>query len=286
LIETRVTTITFPRVETRVARTVSIPAVAALAARALVDPPTESELRAALTAADQPATVRGDPATGVVATVTTFDQGFVRFLAVDPAARRRGLGRALLAAAEGDLRDAGARTVTVGSDAPHYLWAGVDTRELGAICLLERARYQRVDANFNMDVDLTRLPPDPGGWRVATAADRDTVDTWSARHWDFWRTEMLRALDQGGLVVADVGDDIAAVCAHDVTRAGFVGPVAVRPDLMGRGVGVAPLLGALHEMHRAGRTHAEVSWVGPVVPYARVGATIGRVFLVYRKDLT
>ena len=50
-------------------------------------------------------------------------------------------------------------------------------------------------------------------------------------------------------------DGIAAVCAHDVTRAGFVGPVAVRPDLMGRGVGVAPLLGALHEMRRAGRTH-------------------------------
>ena len=43
---------------------------------------------------------------------------------------------------------------------------------------------------------------------------------------------------------------IAAVCAHDVTRAGFVGPVAVRPDLMGRGAGVAPLLGALHEMRR------------------------------------
>jgi hypothetical protein len=97
---------------------------------------------------------------------------------------------------------------------------------------------------------------------------------------------MLRALDQGGLVVADDADGIAAVCAHDVTRAGFVGPVAVRPDLMGRGVGVAPLLGALHQMHRAGRVHAEVAWVGPVVPYARVGGTIGRVFLVYRKELT
>jgi hypothetical protein len=137
-----------------------------------------------------------------------------------------------------------------------------------------------------MDVDLPRLPPDPGGWRVAGEADRAAVDAWAARHWGFWRAELLRALDQGGLVLADDADGIAAVCAHDVTRAGFVGPVAVRPDLMGRGVGVSPLLGALHEMRRAGRTGAEVSWVGPVVPYARVGATIGRVFLVYRKDLT
>jgi predicted N-acetyltransferase YhbS len=272
-------------VETRVVAAVSIPAVADLATRSLVDPPTEAELGAALLAPDQPATVRGDPATGVVATVTAGDQGFVRFLAVDPAARGRGLGRALLAAAEADLREAGARTVTVGSDPPHYLWAGVDTRELATICLLERVRYHRVDANLNMDVDLDRLPPDPGGWRVATGADRPSVDAWATRHWGFWTTEMLRALDQGGLVVAEDADGIAAVCAHDVTRAGFVGPVAVRPDLMGRGAGVAPLLGALHEMRAAGRTHAEVSWVGPVVPYARVGATIGRVFLVYRKEL-
>src|SRR4051794_41912721 len=113
-----------PRVELRGAGPESIPAVAALAARSLVDPPTEAELRGALLAPDQPATVRGDPDTGVVATVTAGDQGFVRFLAVDPAARGHGLGRVLLAAAESDLREAGARTVTVGSGPPHYLWAG------------------------------------------------------------------------------------------------------------------------------------------------------------------
>jgi hypothetical protein len=136
-----------------------------------------------------------------------------------------------------------------------------------------------------MDVDLTAVAPDPGGWRIADAADRPAVEAWAARHWAFWRTEMLRALDQGSLVLTEDEAGIAAACAHDVTRAGFVGPVAVRPDLMGHGAGVAPLLGALHEMRRAGRTSAEISWVAPVVPYARVGATIGRVFLVYRKDL-
>jgi ribosomal protein S18 acetylase RimI-like enzyme len=273
-------------VDTGVVGPDSIGAIAALARRSLLDPPTEDELRAALLAPDQPATVRGDPELGVVASVTAGDQGFVRFLAVDPAARGRGRGRALLAAAEADLRAAGARAVTVGTDAPHYLWAGVDTRELAAICLLERARYRRVEANFNMDVDLRTLPPDPGGWRRATTADRDAVDAWAGRHWHFWRAELLRAVDQGGLVLAEDAEGISAVCAHDVTRGGFVGPVAVRPGLMGRGVGVAPLLGAMQDMRRAGRTHAEVSWVGPVVPYARVGATIGRVFLVYRKELT
>ena len=36
----------------------------------------------------------------------------------------------------------------------------------------------------------------------------------------------------------------------------------------------------------AGHTRAEIGWVGPVVPYARVGATVGRTFLVHRKELT
>ena len=209
----------------------------------------------------------------------------MRLIAVDPAHRGRGLGRALLAAAEADLRAAGATRVTVGADAPYYLWPGVDTRELEAICLLERARYTRVEANVNMDVDLGAIPPDPGGWRIAGPGDRDAVDEWAATHWAFWRDEMVRAVDQRGLVVADDDRGLAAVCAVDVNRAGLVGPVAVRPDLLGRGVGVAPLVGALHHLRAAGRRHAEVAWVGPVVPYARVGATIGRVFLVYRKEL-
>jgi hypothetical protein len=54
---------------------------------------------------------------------------------------------------------------------------------------------------------------------------------------------------------------------------------------MGRGVAVPALVGALHRMRAAGRSSVEVGWVGPIVPYARVGATVGRVFFVHRKEL-
>lgn len=263
----------------------AIDATAALAQRALLDPPSAAELRASLTAPDQPARLRGDPDRGVVATVTSGDQGFIRFLAVDPAHRRHGLGRELLLAAEDDLRAAGARTVTVGADAPYYLWPGVDARELATVCLLERMKYARVEVNLNMDVDLTHLPDDPGGWRAAAPSDRDAIDEWAAIHWGWWRAEMVRAVEQDGLIIGEDCHGIAAVCAYDVNRAGLVGPVAVRPNLMGQGVGVAPLVGALHRMRALGRIHAEIAWVGPVVPYARIGATLGRAFLVYRKDL-
>lgn len=263
-----------------------IDAIAALADRSLLDPPSAHELIRSLTAPDQPAVLRGDPSAGVVATVTAGTEGFVRFLAVDPTHRGRGLGRELLTAAERDLRDAGATSVTVGADAPYYLWPGIDARELAAICLVERLHYSRVDVHLNMDVDLATIPPDPGGWRVAGHADRNALATWATEHWGFWRSEILRACDQDGLLLAEDGDDIVAVCAYDVNRAGFVGPVAVRPDRLGRGDGRAPLLGALHRLRASGRTHAEIAWVSPVVPYARVGATMGRSFLVYRKDIT
>jgi hypothetical protein len=38
-------------------------------------------------------------------------------------------------------------------------------------------------------------------------------------------------------------------------------------------------------MRSAGRRRVEVVWVGPIVPYARLGATVSRVFFVYRKQL-
>jgi GNAT superfamily N-acetyltransferase len=265
--------------------------IAKLCSRSLSDPPAPDELARALFVADQPVTVLGDPAVGVVATclgrrdVGTEGQGFVRLLVVAPEHRGRGHGRTPLTAAEDDLRARGARSVGTGADAPYYLWPGAEAREVALLCLLERAKYARTNANFNMDVDLTRIPDDPGGWSVATAAEREEVRGWAAREWPNWEAEMLRAADRGTLVLGRDAEGIAAACAYDVNRAGWVGPVAVRRDRLGRGAGVAPLLGALHRMRAAGRTTAEVGWVGPVVPYARVGATIGRVFFTHRKEL-
>jgi GNAT superfamily N-acetyltransferase len=267
-------------------------AIAALCSRSLADAPALHELARTLFAPEQPTTLLGDPDVGLVGTcagsaaVGTADQGFVRILVVAPEHRGRGTGRALLTAAEDGLRRRGLAAVGIGADAPYYLWPGVEAGETALHCLLERRKYTRTNANLNMDVDLGAIPEDPGGWTVATAAERGELAAWAARHWGFWEAELCRALDGGTLVLARDGDGIAAVCAYDVNRDGWVGPVAVRPDRLGQGVGVAPLLGALHRMRAGGRIRAEVAWVGPVVPYARVGGTIGRVFFTYRKELS
>ncbi|MBV8234522.1 MAG: GNAT family N-acetyltransferase [Acidimicrobiia bacterium] len=261
----------------------AVDAIAELCRRSLADPPAVDEVAGALFAPDQPTNVRGDPDVGVVASVEVDGQGYVRLLVVDPAHRGRGHGHALLEAAEADL--AGLPSVTVGADAPYFLFPGVETTELAMLVLLERHHYDRGEANFNMAVDLGTLPPDGSGYSNATAAERDEVDDWITTHWANWRLEVLRALDKGTLLLARDDAGISAFCAYDVNRRGLLGPVASRFELIGKGVAAPLIVGALHQMRASGRDTAEVVWVGPIVPYARVGARVSRVFFVYRRQL-
>jgi GNAT superfamily N-acetyltransferase len=259
-----------------------LPDLVALARRSLRDPPTEQDLAASLFTPGFPVTVRGDPDTGVVASCVRDGAGYLRLLMVDPSARRHGLGDALLAAAEDDLAEL--PSITVGADAPDYLFPGVEVDQLAMLCLLERRRYDRGEANVNMVVDLDRLPPEPSGARVARPGERDELEAWTAEHWPWWSTEVLRCADRERLMVSRDDDGIAAVCCWDGARAGWVGPVAVRPSIIGHGRGRSVLIAALHRMRTAGSARAEIGWVGPLRPYVEtVGARMHRVFLVYRK---
>jgi predicted N-acetyltransferase YhbS len=263
------------------------PAVAGLCGRASHDPAPRDDLLAALFDPRRPALVRGDPQRGVVATVERNGQAYIRLLAVDPACRRQGVGGALLAAAEADLAGVGTSgTVVVGTDAPDFLYPGVDTRHTDLLCLLEKHGYERVSFNFNMAVDLTQLPADPGGTEPATEGDREEFAAFLSRHWPFWADEALRGLDKGKLVLARDSGGIAGFCAWDVNWEGKLGPMAARTWARGQGVGRKLVIGALHRMRAQGRADAEIVWVAPLRFYAKaVGAVVNRVFFVYRKRL-
>ncbi len=264
-------------------------AIALLCDRSLSQPPSVEELDGALFTDDQPAAIFGDPARGVVAVVECDDGPHIRLLVVEPSARRRGLGRGLLDAVETWSREAGHTSLTAGADPPYFLWPGVPSTETALLCLFERRHYHRVETNFNMDVDLSAIPDDPGGSHLADSNDYDELDQWMSTHWSNWRPEVLRALGKGNLVTErGEGPDggVTAFCAFEVNRRGFLGPVAVRPDLMGRGMGKGVLLGALHELRRRGSDKVSVVWVGPIVPYAAVGGNVTDVFFVYRKQLS
>ena len=263
-------------------------AIAQLCRRTLSGGPSAEELADALFTEDQPAVVLGDPERGVVAAVECDDGPHLRLLVVDESARGQGVGHALLEAAEGWARAAGHSVLMTGADPPYFLWPGVPSSETGLLCLLERRHYHRIETNFNMDVDLTAIPADPGGHALAGANDYDELDQWMTTHWSNWRPEVLRALEKGNLVIErGEGPDggVTAFCAFEVNRRGLLGPVAVRPDLMGRGMGKGVLLGALHELRRRGADKVSVVWVGPIVPYAVVGGKVTDVYFVCRKQL-
>jgi GNAT superfamily N-acetyltransferase len=260
----------------------SLDAVLALCNRSLPQPLLRAELEGTLFAPDQPTVLRGNPEIGVVAAVPGEPDGFIRLLVVDPAHRGKGHGDTLLAAAQADL--AASRVITVGADAPYFLFPGVETSEVAMLCLLEKHRFTREEANFNMEVDLTRLPDDPGGTLLAAPAERDEVSDWMTVHWAAWRLEVLRALDKGTLLLArDDAGIITGFCAWNVNRAGLLGPIASRPDLVGKGTGRPLLLGALHRIRASGERTFQIAWVGPIRPYAAIGGRITRLFFVYRK---
>jgi GNAT superfamily N-acetyltransferase len=264
----------------------ALSAISSLCQRAVVDPPSTEELEGALFAAEQPAVVLGHPTSGVIAVVECDDGPHVRLLAVDPTARGQGRGHALLQAAEDWARGAGHTRLITGADPPYFLWPGVPTSETALLCLLEGRHYARVETNFNVLVDLLSIPDDPGGHQLAVGSDRDEVDEWMATNWSNWRPEVLRALDKGNLALArDDSGTLVAFCAFEVNRVGVLGPVAVRPDLMGQGRGRPALLGALHELRSRGRDQVSVVWVGPIVPYALVGGQVSDLFFVYHKEL-
>jgi len=266
--------------------------VARLCERAVADPPSLGELDGALFADDQPTVVLGRRGEGVVAVAECSDGAHIRLLAVDPEARRQGLGTALVQAAEDWARAAGHPRLITGADPPSYLWPGVPSIETGLLSLFERRHYSRTEVNFDMDVDLRAIPDDPGGHHLARPDERDEIDAFMVANWDNWRPEVLRALEKGNLVVArdpsgeSGAGPLSAFCAFEVNRRGTLGPVAVRLDLMGQGRGKGVLLGALHELRRRGADHVAVSWVGPVPPYAAVGGQVGTVYFVYRKELS
>jgi hypothetical protein len=137
-----------------------------------------------------------------------------------------------------------------------------------------------------MTVALGDLPPRSGKTARARAEDHRDVVAFLGANYPGWAKEALRALDKDTLVISR--DDEGAVlgfCAFDVNRRGLVGPVGVRLDRIGRGDGLPLLVDALHLMRDDGADAVDVSWVGPIRPYAAVGGRITRAFFVYRKEL-
>ncbi|HTJ38333.1 MAG TPA: GNAT family N-acetyltransferase [Dactylosporangium sp.] len=222
--------------------------------------------------------------------------GHVEMLAVRPEARRRGLGTALLRAAEERLARLGAERVRLGGNPPCYAWPGIDVRYTPAICLAQRSGYSQSDTACNMTADLT-LPSDgeaadearlaAAGVKVLPAGD-DTAG-WVRAIWgDVWAYEVDQARDRAdaGCYVAVRDGEILGFASYGANRPSWFGPMGTAPAAEGLGVGRVLLRRCLADQRAGGHATAQIGWAGPIGFYAKtVSARIERIFWIYTKSL-
>ncbi len=245
-------------------------------------------------------TVFGAREAGTLVGLSVASGRWIRLLAVLPTARRRGIGTALLAAAESAIEGAVARTM----DQPgNYLTPGVDARNRETIGWLERRGFRAVEENVNLIIELVDNPlvnearareldarADQQGYEIRRAgrADRAALGEAASSFGRAWAFEVDRALDGDGVHLALQGGAIAAFAAHDGNNRGlgWFGPAGTLEAHRGKGLGEALLIHCLLDVAALGRRECTVSWIGPRAFYQRAaGIARDERYIVMKKEL-
>jgi GNAT superfamily N-acetyltransferase len=224
---------------------------------------------------------------------------FLRLLAVDPASRGRGAGRALLDAA---TKATGGSKTRTAAQPGNYLTPGIDARDDDTISWFERRGFTRLCEHENLRVPLceNRLVCDEraeelagqvsrAGYVLCRAEekDRDELLTRVGQHYSAaWAFEVARALEIRAVHVARQGEDLVAFAAHDGNNRGMgaFGPAGTLETHRGKGLGLALLVRCLLDAKAAGHTEGVIAWVGPREFYVRaVGAMPDRRFVVLER---
>lgn len=245
---------------------------------------------------------QGDALVGVAA----VGGNRVRVLAVSPAARRNGVGSALLEACVVAAREGGASTLRTLDQPGNYLAPGIDERNAETIGWLERRGWQRhPEARLNVLLDVRgnpRVSAARAGEMAEMAAKRgyevrrarpDEEGLLSAVATEFggaWPFELRRALANApsGVHVAVREGAYCAVAAHDGNNRGlgWFGPTGTWLAHRGKGLGEALLMACLVDVaeHHA---QCEVAWIGPRPFYDKVaGVAADRRFVLLTRSLS
>jgi len=245
----------------------------------------------------------GDRVIGVVlGSVSHRDAsiGHVDLIAVDPAERRRGVGRTLMARIEGALAGLGAGAVVLGGNAPYYAWPGIDVRYTPAVCAAMALGFTPERPAWNMTADLRDLSPtEPDEKRLAgagvtvrraTAGDTAGLVAFALANWTTgWAGEISHSIgrERAGCHLAIEADGtLLGFAAYGSSRPSWFGPMGTTVAARGRGIGSVLLRRCLADQRANGYDTAQIGWVGPMPFYSTVvGARVERVFFLYRKQL-
>jgi ribosomal protein S18 acetylase RimI-like enzyme len=230
--------------------------------------------------------------------------GHVDLVAVDPPARRHGVGRALIGRIEGALAGHGAAEVALAGNAPYYAWPGIDVRYTPAICAAMALGFEQDQPAWNMTADLSEDAPGlrptvdaekrlaDEGVTVRRAAVADVpalIDFASTTFGGGWAGELAHSVGRTGAgchVAVGPGGEILGFAAYGSSRPSWFGPMGTAHAVQGRGIGRVLLRRCLADQRAEGRRSVQIGWVGPMPFYSgAAGARVERVFFLYRKQL-
>ncbi len=235
-------------------------------------------------------------------------QRWIRLIAVHPDKRGRGVGSALLAAAESRVAERGAPVVRTLDQPGNYLAPGIDERNLDTVAWFERRGYRRVRENSNLLLPVRENPKvTPAraqemarragelGYEVRRArrAERAALSAQIADGFSrAWAFEVDRAIDQDPpavhVALTHSGGQLVAFAAHDGNNSGlgWFGPAGTLEQHRQHGLGEALLLACLVDVAEAGFDVCTIAWIGPRAFYERAaGPARERRFVVLAKDL-
>ncbi len=229
----------------------------------------------------------------------------VQVVTVAPEHQRQGIGRALLATAQRDLRARGATALHVGQGGSRYFWPGVPTNLPHAAAFFRRSGWNFHWQCFDMVGDLRRLALDPAplqrieaqGYRVETptATQVAALLAFEAAHFPHWLAAFRARADAGQLanllIATDQQEEVVGSLAlfddqlgegDGVWRAllgermGGLGVLGVRADHRERGVGLALAAAATRQLQGRGVEHAFVGYTTLDRFYGRLGYRVWR----------
>jgi GNAT superfamily N-acetyltransferase len=234
-------------------------------------------------------------ALGVARRVSAGKVAWIRFVAVVPRFRRRGIGRLLFSELERRFQKRDCAEVRLGACPPPYVAGGVPLLATDLHCLLLSRGYRRDGTVLDMVSDLRQIKPlgaadraalKAVGGRKAGPKDAEALRAMVRTAFPHWSWEVDAALAHGVVWVAGTPEAPTAFACADATHPGWFGPMGTLESERGKGLGRLLMTQCLLHLKKKGYRQARIPWVGPVPFYARfAAASLGPVYWTFVKNL-
>ena len=111
--------------------------------------------------------------------------------------------------------------------------------------------------------------PAPEGARIGRGliCDRERILSFVRERAPGWVPECEKALLQGTLFIAAKDGELLGVSCYDAAALDYFGPILVREDRRGAGIGKALLLRTLAAMREKGYGYAVIGWTGEAAAF-------------------